>query len=88
MHRPAVMTRENVMNILNIATCRFVPLGRLPRLRSDTRARCKEPGLKGTVFLAEEGSNRFLASATADVESCPATLRQTGAGVTAADEPI
>jgi predicted sulfurtransferase len=52
------------------------------------RARCKEPGLKGTMLLAEEGSNRFLAGATADVESCPATLRQTGAGVTAADEPI
>jgi UPF0176 protein len=57
------------MHVLNIAAYRFVPLDRLPELRGEIEARCKELLLKGTVLLAGEGINLFLAGAAADVET-------------------
>ena len=63
------------MNILNIAAYRFVTLDDLPELQREMQTRCKALGLKGTVLLAEEGINLFLAGAEAGVESFLGTLR-------------
>ena len=63
------------MNILNVAAYRFVPLDRLPQLRDEIRTRCKSLALKGTVLLAAEGINLFLAGAAADVEAWLDALR-------------
>ena len=63
------------MDILNIAAYRFVALDDLPPLRSAIMARCKELGLKGTVILAEEGINLFLAGRSAEVEDFLVRLR-------------
>jgi UPF0176 protein len=50
-----------VNTTLNISAYRFVPLTDLQSLRDRLRARATEAGLKGTVLLAEEGINLFLA---------------------------
>lgn len=63
------------MPILNIAAYRFVALEGLPRLREQIKSRCKALELKGTVLLAEEGINLFLAGAAANVEAFLADLR-------------
>lgn len=63
------------MKILNIAAYRFVALERLPQLRGEIEARCKALGLKGTVLVAEEGINLFLAGAAAQVGAFLDTLR-------------
>ena len=54
------------MQILNIAAYRFVALDDPGRLRHAIKARCDTLGLKGTILLAPEGINLFLAGA-ADV---------------------
>ncbi len=50
---------------LNISTYRFVPLpaGELPTLRQRLHDQAQAAGLKGTVLLATEGINLFLAGA-------------------------
>lgn len=48
-------------SILNISSYRFVPLARLPDLRQRLFDSAQALGLKGTVLLAEEGINLFLA---------------------------
>jgi UPF0176 protein len=62
------------MNILNIAAYRFVALDHLPQLRAAFKARGEELGLKGTILVAGEGINLFLAGAAADVEAFLETL--------------
>jgi len=62
------------MNILNIAAYRFVALDHLPQLRAAFNARGEELGLKGTILLAGEGINLFLAGAAVDVEAFLETL--------------
>lgn len=57
------------MNILNIAAYRFVALDHLPQLRAAFKARGEELGLKGTILVAGEGINLFLAGAVANVEA-------------------
>lgn len=47
--------------ILNIAAYRFVELDELPTLRQHLHDRAEALGLKGTVLLAPEGINLFLA---------------------------
>ena len=47
--------------VLNIAAYRFVPLGDLPGWQTRLLAAAKACGLKGTILLAEEGLNLFLA---------------------------
>jgi len=49
--------------ILNISTYRFVPLDDLPALRERLHQAAEARGLKGTVLIAEEGINLFLAGA-------------------------
>lgn len=63
------------MNILNVAAYRFARLDGLPQLRDEIRARCKSLGLKGTVLIAAEGINLFLAGAEPEVESFLDALR-------------
>jgi UPF0176 protein len=47
--------------VLNVAAYKFVPLATLPELRERLHARASQAQLKGTVLLAEEGINLFLA---------------------------
>ena len=49
------------MPYLNISAYKFVELDGLSALRDDLRARCVETELRGTVLLAPEGINLFLA---------------------------
>jgi len=63
------------MNVLNIAAYKFVALDQLPQLRAAFKARGDALGLKGTILVANEGINLFLAGAAAGVESFLETLR-------------
>ena len=63
------------MNFINIAAYRFVTLDDLPALRASLKAQCLALGLKGTILLAPEGINLFLAGAPADIESFIVYLR-------------
>ena len=63
------------MTILNIAAYRFVPLNDLAQMRAAFRQRGAQLGLKGTILLAAEGINLFLAGTAADVEAFLQTLR-------------
>ena len=49
------------MSIVNIAAYKFIRLDDLPGLRERLRERCESAALKGTVLLAPEGINLFLA---------------------------
>jgi UPF0176 protein len=49
------------MQIVNIAAYRFIPLAAPEALREPLKAACLAYGLKGTVLLAPEGINLFLA---------------------------
>ncbi len=62
------------MTILNIAAYRFVPVNDLAHLRDALKARGAELGLKGTILIATEGINLFLAGAAANVEAFLETL--------------
>jgi UPF0176 protein len=61
--------------ILNISTYKFVPLPDAAALREQLLARALALQLKGTVLLAEEGINLFVAGAEAEVRSFVAELR-------------
>jgi UPF0176 protein len=62
--------------IVNVAAYRFVPLADLPALRDALRARAEALALKGTVLLAPEGINLFLAGAREGVDGFLAWLRE------------
>jgi len=51
------------MSCLNISTYRFVELDDLPALRERLEASAAAAGLKGTILLAHEGINLFMAGA-------------------------
>jgi len=61
--------------ILNIAAYKFTPLTNLPALRDDLRARAAYHGILGTVLLAPEGVNLFLAAAPDSTSAFLAHLR-------------
>jgi UPF0176 protein len=65
-----------VQPILNISAYKFVPLPDAPALRDQLHARATALALKGTILLAEEGINLFLAGTEAAVRSFVAELRQ------------
>lgn len=56
-------------DILNISAYKFVPLHDTAALRATLHDRALALGLKGTVLLAEEGINLFLAGAAEAVRS-------------------
>ena len=61
--------------ILNIAAYKFVTLTDLPDLRVELRALCESHALKGTILLAAEGINLFMAGGEAAVRAFLAELR-------------
>jgi UPF0176 protein len=63
------------MSIVNIAAYLFVPLHDLSELRIALTTRCSELGLKGTILLAPEGINLFLAGAETDIDAFLQHLR-------------
>jgi len=62
--------------ILNVSTYRFVPLPDAAELVAPLRERAEALGLKGTVLLAEEGINLFLAGPAPAVNAWLDALRQ------------
>jgi UPF0176 protein len=65
-----------VKPVLNISAYLFVPLDDLDALRARLHARASDLGLRGTVLLAEEGINLFLAGAPKAVRGWVGWLRQ------------
>lgn len=64
------------MTILNISAYKFVRLDDLQDLRERIVARCDALALKGTVLLAPEGINLFLAAPAEAVRAFVAWLRE------------
>jgi len=61
--------------VVNIAAYKFVTLDELPALRERMRERALALGLKGTVLLAPEGINLFLAGSSLGIEGFLQWLR-------------
>lgn len=62
------------MSIVNISAYKFISLADLPALRERLLARCEALALKGTILLAPEGINLFLAGSRAQIDGFMATL--------------
>lgn len=62
--------------VLNISSYKFVPLPDAAALREVLLARAQALPLKGTILLAEEGINLFLAGPADDVRSFVSQLQQ------------
>jgi len=70
-------TKINPVNdILNISAYKFVPLPDAPALRDRLHEQAVALGLKGTVLLAEEGINLFLAGPGPAVRAFVAQLHE------------
>ena len=54
--------------IVNIAAYKFVALDRLPERRQTYLSTCRELGLKGSILLAPEGINTFLAGTRESID--------------------
>ena len=63
-------------HIVNVAGYRFVAIDDRDRLQAVLRSVCTDLGLKGTVLLAPEGINFFLAGPPAAIEGFTAHLEQ------------
>ena len=57
------------MQIVNISAYKFVTLEDIETLRPAMRERCDAAGLKGTILLAPEGINMFLAGTREQIDS-------------------
>ena len=66
----------NQPDILNISSYLFVPLPDAAALRDRLHERCLADGLKGTILLAEEGINLFLAGPAGTVRGFVDWLRR------------
>ena len=75
MRPTAVGKIRGVKPILNISAYKFVPLPDAPALRELLLQRATALGLKGTILLAEEGINLFLAGPTWYVRGFVAQLQ-------------
>jgi UPF0176 protein len=62
--------------VLNISAYLFTRIDDREQLRGDLRDRANALGLKGTILLAEEGINMFLAGAEASVRAFVAEVRR------------
>lgn len=62
-------------SVVNIAAYKFVPLDALPELRARLLAEAGAAALKGTILLAGEGINLFLAGAAGGIEAFLQGLR-------------
>ena len=63
------------MQIVNISAYKFVTLDDIETLRPEMRARCEAANLKGTILLAPEGINMFLAGPRDAIDTFMAWLR-------------
>ena len=72
---PQFSTIAPVNDILNISTYKFTPLADPAALRDELEARALALDLKGTILLAEEGINLFLAGPAPDVRAFVAQLQ-------------
>ena len=68
-------TIAGIMQILNIAAYKFVALDQLPDLKTTVQQALATRGIKGTVLLAEEGINLFLAANSNVIHDFLAWLR-------------
>ncbi|MCS6764625.1 MAG: sulfurtransferase [Candidatus Protistobacter heckmanni] len=64
------------MQYVNISAYRFVTIDDHETLREQLRERCAALGLKGTVLLAPEGINLFLAGTRAAIDAIVGWLRE------------
>jgi UPF0176 protein len=64
------------MSTLNISAYKFVGLDDLVALRESLRARCEAWALKGTILLAPEGINLFLAGSREAIDTFMDALRE------------
>ncbi|HEY0199570.1 MAG TPA: sulfurtransferase [Rhodanobacter sp.] len=64
------------MSIVNISAYKFISLDELPTLRERVLERCHALLLKGTVLLAPEGINLFLAGSRMAIDSFMAWLHE------------
>ncbi|MEO6798398.1 MAG: sulfurtransferase [Rhodanobacter sp.] len=62
------------MSIVNISAYKFISLDDLSALRERLFARCEALALRGTILLAPEGINLFLAGARAQIDDFVAGL--------------
>ena len=62
------------MSIVNISAYKFISLDDLPALREQLLARCQALALKGTILLAREGINLFLAGTRGQIDDFIASL--------------
>lgn len=63
-------------NVLNVSAYQFVPLPDAAQLRGPLLERAQGLGVRGTILLADEGINLFLAGAPQRVRALLAHLRQ------------
>lgn len=63
------------MSVVNISCYKFVSLTDREVLKADLTARCQALGLTGTILLAPEGINVFLAGSRTAIDAIVATLR-------------
>ena len=66
---------DSDLKILNISAYKFISLTDIDQLRAKLEGECEKAGLKGTVLLAPEGINCFLAGAPAAVDGVLNWLR-------------
>lgn len=64
-----------MLEILNIAAYKFVPLADLHGLRERLRTQCKLWKLRGTILLSPEGINLFVAGGRAEIDLLLLELR-------------
>jgi acylphosphatase len=64
-----------VNSVLNVSAYRFVPIADPAALRESLLQRARSLGLKGTILLASEGINLFLAGAPDAVRGFVASLQ-------------
>jgi UPF0176 protein len=72
----AILRPDSMTKISNIAAYKFVALPDLRSLRARLLALCKSWQLKGTILLATEGINLFVAGAPEKIELLLGELRQ------------
>ena len=63
------------MSVVNISCYKFVTLADREALKANLTARCRALGLKGTILLAPEGINVFLAGSREAIDAIVAHLR-------------
>ncbi|MDO9006881.1 MAG: sulfurtransferase, partial [Thiobacillus sp.] len=63
------------MSVVNISCYKFVTLTDREALKADLTARCLSLGLMGTILLAPEGINVFVAGSREAIDAIVAYLR-------------